>query len=386
MAWFESVAEAQRRARRVLPRSVYKAVLAGAERGQTYRDNLAAFEELGFAPHVAGGSAQRAQSTTVMGVEVSLPVLLSPTGVQAVHPEGELAVARAAANRDTAMGLSGFASMPIETVVDANPKTFAQLYWSHPPGSREAIEARVERAKRAGARGLIITLDWTFSHSRDWGSPTIPSALDFKTMVDHAPEVLLRPKWLARWLKAGHLPQLEVPNVEGAPGFFAAYGEWMGTPPPSWEDLAWLRSLWDGPFMLKGIMRVDDALKARDVVGATAISVSNHGGNNLDGTPGAVRALAAVVEAVPELEVVLDGGIRRGSDAVKALALGARAVMIGRPYLWGLAAEGQAGVENVLDIMRMGIDSALLGLGRASIDDLEPSDLLIPEGFHRRLG
>ncbi len=384
MSWFESVAEAQRRARRVLPRSVYKAILAGAERGQTYEDNMAAFTELGFAPHVAGAAAERSQATTIMGVDVALPVLLSPTGVQAVHPEGELAVARAAETRDAAMGLSGFASKSIEEVVQANPKTFAQLYWA---GSREAIEARVERVRGAGAKGIIVTLDWTFSHSRDWGSPTIPSALDFKTMVQFAPEVAVRPVWLTRWLKAGHLPQLEVPNVEGAPGFFAAYGEWMGTPPPSWEDLAWLRSLWpSAPFMLKGIMRVDDARRARDDVGATAISVSNHGGNNLDGTPGAVRALAAVVEAVPELEVVMDGGIRRGSDVVKALALGARAVMIGRPYLWGLAAEGQAGVENVLDLMRMGIDSALLGLGRASIDDLDASDLLIPDGFHRRLG
>jgi heme/flavin dehydrogenase (mycofactocin system) len=384
MSWFESVAEAQRRARRVLPRSVYKAIMAGAERGQTYQDNLDAFAELGFAPHVAGAAAERSQATTVMGVDVSLPVLLSPTGVQAVHPDGELAVARAAAARDAAMGLSGFASKAIEDVVAANPKTFAQLYWA---GSREAIEARVERARAAGAKGLIITLDWTFSHSRDWGSPVIPSALDLKTMVGFAPEVLVRPRWLKRWLQAGHLPELAVPNVEGAPGFFAAYGEWMGTPPPSWEDLAWLRGLWpEAPFMLKGIMRVDDARRARDDVGATAISVSNHGGNNLDGTPGAIRALAAVVEAVPELEVVLDGGVRRGSDAVKALALGARAVMIGRPYLWGLAAEGPAGVENVLDIMRLGIDSALLGLGRASIDELDESDLLIPDGFHRRLG
>src|SRR3954469_17180084 len=126
MAWFESVAEAQRRARRVLPRSVYKAILAGAERGQTYRDNLDAFAELGFAPHVAGGAAERSLATTVMGVDVSLPVLLSPTGVQAVHPEAEVAVARAAAARDTAMGLSGFASRAIEDVIAVHPKTFAQ--------------------------------------------------------------------------------------------------------------------------------------------------------------------------------------------------------------------------------------------------------------------
>src|SRR3954451_21469098 len=384
MAWFESVAEAQRRARRVLPTSVYKAVLAGAERGQTLRDNVAAFEELGFAPHVAGGAAARSLSTSVMGVEIDLPVVLSPTGVQAVHPEAELAVARAGAARGTALGLSGFASTAIEDIVAANPKTFAQLYWA---GSREAIEARVERARAAGAAGLIVTLDWTFAHARDWGSPTIPAALDLKTMARFAPEVLARPVWLARWLRAGHLPALEVPNVEGAPGFFAAYGEWMQTPPPSWADLAWLRGLWDGPFMVKGVMRLDDARRAVEDVGATALSVSNHGGNNLDGTPGAVRALHAVAEAVGDAaEVVMDGGIRRGSDVVKALALGARAVMIGRPYLWGLAADGQAGLENVLDVLKLGIDSALLGLGRGSIGELELTDLLIPEGFHRRLG
>jgi isopentenyl diphosphate isomerase/L-lactate dehydrogenase-like FMN-dependent dehydrogenase len=160
----------------------------------------------------------------------------------------------------------------------------------------------------------------------------------------------------------------------------------MQTPPPTWEDLRWLRSQWDGPFMLKGISRVDDAQRAVDA-GFTAISVSNHGGNNLDTTPASIRALPAVAEAVgDQIEVLLDGGIRRGGDVVKALALGARAVMIGRAYLWGLAAAGQPGVENVLDIMRNGIDSALLGLGRSSIHELAPEDLIIPPGFTRPLG
>ena len=382
--WFESIAEAERRAKKNLPPSVFKAIMAGAERGQTLRDNVAAFAELGFAPHVAGASGSRDLSTTVMGVPIDLPVLLSPTGVQAVHPEGEVAVARAAAARGTALGLSGLASMPIEDVIAANPKTFAQLYWA---GSRASIEARVERARTAGAAGLIITLDWTFTHSRDWGSPFIPAQLDFKSMAKLAPEVLRRPRWALMWAKVGHPPKLEVPNFDGAPGFFAAYGEWMGTPPPTWEDLAWLRGLWDGPFMVKGVMRVDDARRAIEDVGATALSVSNHGGNNLDGTPASIRAVGSIVEAVGDsAEVVMDGGVRRGSDVVKALALGARAVMIGRPYLWGLAANGQAGVENVLDVLRNGIDSTLLGLGHGSVAELSPDDLLIPDGFARRLG
>jgi isopentenyl diphosphate isomerase/L-lactate dehydrogenase-like FMN-dependent dehydrogenase len=173
---------------------------------------------------------------------------------------------------------------------------------------------------------------------------------------------------------------------EPAPTFFGVYGEWMQTAVPSWEDVRWLREQWDGPFMLKGVMRVDDAQRAVDA-GVSAISVSNHGGNNLDGTPASIRALPAIADAVgDQVEVVLDGGVRRGSDVVKALALGARAVMIGRAYLWGLAANGQAGVENVLDILRGGIDSALLGLGRSSVHELGPEDLLIPDGFARRLG
>ena len=204
-------------------------------------------------------------------------------------------------------------------------------------------------------------------------------------MLRFAPETIIRPRWLLAYAKAGGPPELTVPNMaiqgEAPPHFFAAYGEWMGTPPPTWEDLRWLVSWWEGPVMLKGIARPDDARRAVDI-GATAISVSNHGGNNLDGQPASIRTLPGIVEAVGgDIEIVLDSGLRRGSDTVKAIALGARATMIGRAYLWGLAANGQAGVENVLDIFRGGIDSALRGLGRASLTDLEPSDVLVPEGF-----
>jgi L-lactate dehydrogenase (cytochrome)/glycolate oxidase len=385
--WFETVAEAQRRARRRLPPSVYSALVAGSEKGTTVRDNLAAFSELGFAPHVAGLSAKRDLGTTVMGQPVSLPVILSPTGVQAVHPDGEVAVARAAAARGTAMGLSSFASKPVEEVVAANPKTFFQVYWA---GTRDQIAERLDRARAAGVAGLIVTLDWSFSNGRDWGSPAIPERVDLKTMVRFAPEVLRRPRWLLDYARTGRPPDLTVPNMaapgEAAPTFFGAYGQWMGAPLPTWDDVRWLREQWDGPVMLKGVIRVDDARRAVDA-GVTAISVSNHGGNNLDGTPATIRALPAIAEAVgDQLEVLLDGGVRRGGDVIKALALGARAVMIGRAYLWGLAANGQAGVENVLDILRGGIDSALLGLGRASVHDLTSDDVVIPPGFTRTLG
>jgi L-lactate dehydrogenase (cytochrome)/glycolate oxidase len=386
-AWFETVAEAQRRAKKALPKSVYAALIAGSEKGVTVEDNVAAFAELGFAPHVAGLAASRDLATTVMGQEISMPVVISPTGVQAVHPDGEVAVARAAAARGTAVGLSSFASHPVEEVVAANPQTFFQIYWV---GSREQILQRVERARAAGAVGLIATLDWSFSHGRDWGSPVIPERVSLGAMARFAPEALSRPRWLWRFAKTGKFPDLTTPNMtakgEKGPTFFGAYGEWMQTPPPSWEDVTWLREQWGGAFMLKGVTRVDDAKRAVQA-GVTAISVSNHGGNNLDGTPATIRVLHPIARDVgDQIEVLLDGGIRRGSDVVKALALGARAVMIGRAYLWGLSANGQAGVENVLDLLRSGIESALLGLGHASANDLSPEDLIIPPGFMRPLG
>lgn len=282
------------------------------------------------------------------------------------------------------MGLSLFASKPIEDVVAANPQTFFQLHWI---GNREMLLGLVQRAREAGAVGLILTMDWSFSEGRDWGSPSIPEQVDLGTMIRFAPEALGRPKWLWQFARTGAVPDLAAPNLAPrgqAPTFFGAYREWMSTPLPTWEDIAWLREQWDGPFMLKGISRVDDAHRAVDA-GATALSVSNHGGNNLDGTPASVRLLPSIVDAVgDQVEITLDGGIRRGSDVVKSLALGARAVLIGRAYLWGLAAGGRTGVENVLDILRGGVDSAVLGLGHSSVHDLSPADVVVPPDFERQ--
>lgn len=385
-AWMETVAEAQRRAKKRLPGSVYSALLAGSEKGLSYADNINAFSELQFAPHVAGNHAERDLGTRVMGQDIALPVLISPTGVQAVHPDGEVAVARAAAARGTAIGLSSFASKPVEEVTAANPQTFYQMYWM---GGRDVMAARMERARRAGAVGLIATLDWSFSYGRDWGSPAIPEKLDLKAMAQFAPEVITKPRWLLNFARSRSLPDLTTPNLtqDGpAPTFFGAYFEWMQSPPPTWDDIAWMVREWGGPFMLKGVSRIDDAQRAVDA-GVSALSVSNHGGNNLDGTPGAIRMLGPVVDAVGEqIEVVMDGGVRRGNDVVKALALGAKAVMIGRAYLWGLAANGQAGVENVLDILRGGIDSTLLALGVGSVRELNREHVLVPEDFTRTLG
>ncbi|HEY0937216.1 MAG TPA: pre-mycofactocin synthase MftD [Trebonia sp.] len=386
--WFETVAEARRRARRRLPRPVFAALEAGAEAGVTRADNVAAFGEIRFAPpRLAGLPARRDLRTSVLGADISLPVIAAPVGVQAIHPLGETGVARGTRAAGTALGLSEFASRPAAEVAAANPKLFFQVHWS---ADRDTLLARAEAARAGGATALIVTLDWSFPAGRDWGSPAIPERLDLAALARFAPAGLARPGYLVDWLRHGGLPDLKVPNLARgggpAPGFFEAYREWTAVPPPTWADIGWLRAQWGGPFLVKGVMRPDDARRAVDA-GATAVSVSNHGGNNLDGTPAAVRALPAVAAAVGgRAEVLLDGGIRRGGDVVKALALGARAVMIGRPCLWGLAAGGPAGVGNVFEILRSGIDSALLALGRPSVRDLTAGDVILPPDFTRGLG
>ena len=318
--WFESVAEARRRARRRLPRPVFMALEAGAEAGVTRADNVAAFGEIRFAPpRLADLPAARDLRTSVLGVEIGLPVIASPVGAQAVHPLGEVAVAMGTRDAGTAMGLSEFASRPAAEVAAVNPSLFFQVHWS---ADRDTLLERAEIARTAGAKALIVTLDWSFPAGRDWGSPAIPERLDLPALLRLAPAGLARPWYLIDWLRHGGLPDLTVPNMarpgEPAPGFFAAYRSWTTVPPPTWPDIAWLRDQWAGEFLVKGVMRPDDARRAIDA-GATAVSVSNHGGNNLDGTPASIRALPGVAEAVAgRAEVLLDGGIRRGGDVVKA--------------------------------------------------------------------
>ncbi len=385
--WFETVAIAQQRARRAMPSSVFQAIRAGTEKGLTLADNVDAFDELGFAPVVVGQPAQRDLSTTVLGIPLSMPVIIAPAGVQGVHPDGEVAVARAAQARGIASGLSSFASKSVEEVAAVNSNVLFQMYWS---GTRDTIAQRMERALSAGAVGIIVTTDWCFSNGRDWGSPEIPQKLDLKTMVKMSPQGATKPRWILDYARTLHPPALTAPNLgqpgEPAPGFFDAYYEWMQTPPPTWEDIAWLRTRFDGPIVLKGVSRVDDARRAVDA-GVSAVSVSNHGGNNLDGTPAAIRCLPAVADAVgDQIEILMDGGVRRGSDVVKAVALGANAVMVGRAPLFGLAAAGEPGVENVLDVLRAGIEATLTGIGVASVRDLTRDDVLVPDGFVRTLG
>lgn len=391
-ARFESVAVAQERARKILPGPVYSSRIAGSERNQTADANTAAFAEIGLTPVAADYRPDRQLSREVLGHEVAFPVIISPTGLQAMHPDGEIAVARAAAARGTIMGLSNFSSKPVEDVVAAHPDgVFFQIYWS---GDRAAMLARMERAHAAGVTGLIATTDWSFAKGRDMGSPEIPQSIDARTIVRFGPKVATKRRWWWEYAKRGQIPELTAPNFapRGAtpPSFAEAYGQFMAAPPLQWDDVAWMAKVWKQmsgtPFVVKGICRIDDAKRAVQA-GVDAISVSNHGGNNLDGTPATLRLVHGIAQEVgDQIPVLMDGGVRRGSDVAKALALGARAVLIGRAYLWGLGVNGQAGVENVLDILRDGLDSTLLGLGLSSVDELSPDHVIVPDGFHLRLG
>lgn len=384
----ETVADAQRRAKRRLPKPVYTAILAGNEKGWTYDNNVAAFAEIGFNPRVGTEiAAARDMKTSLMGRELSMPVVISPAAAQAIHPEGEVPVARASAKAGIAIGQSNFAVSRFEDIAAANPSAFFQLYWS---GSRGVVEERVERFRRAGAKGLILTLDATASQPRDWGSPVIPARIDLPAALRFAPMALSRPRWLTSFLLNGGIPDLKVPNLQlhgrEAPTLIEGFMDWMATPLPTWEDVAWLAETWGGPFMVKGILHPDDARRAVDA-GATAVGVSNHGGNNLDTTPSPLRYLPAVIDAVgDEAEVTFDSGIRRGADVVKVLALGARAALIGRSWFFGLGADGERGVTEVLDAYRLSIDRTLIGLGKSSIHELTPDDVVVPDGYFLQKG
>jgi len=303
-----------------------------------------------------------------------------------MHPDAETGVARAAERAGTAIGLSNVASVAIEEVTRENSRSFAQLYWS---GGREVIAERVERFRRAGVKGLIFTMDLSAGRvayqPRDWGSPVYPDGINLKTLVKYAPMAAGNPTWFLRYAKRRSIPGLDAPNMSrsGGPTLTLVGGlyEWLDSAVPTWDDVAWLSDLWGGPLMVKGILAADDARRALDA-GATAVGVSNHGGNNLDTTPSPLRFLPSVVSAVGDrAEVTFDSGVRRGTDVLKALALGASSVMIGRPWLYGLAADGERGVFEVLETFRSTIERALVGLGKSSIRDVNVDDLVIPEGF-----
>jgi isopentenyl diphosphate isomerase/L-lactate dehydrogenase-like FMN-dependent dehydrogenase len=380
----ESVANAHVRARRRLPRTVYWRVAGATEAERTVRDNVRAFEEIGFRPRAAAAPREYETATTVVGQQLSMPVIISPVGgLHSVHPSGEATVARAAAGAGTAMGLSMYASDSIEAAVAENENSWFQLYFT---GDRDHVAAAIRRAAAARSKALIVTIDHiqgSVAPDRPMG-PLLPDDSSLRSLSRFAPYVMTKPRWLVEFLRGGI--RMEVPNVLQADGsatdFFEAFRLLLTVTPPTWDDLAWVREQWDGPLILKGIMHPDDARRAIDI-GAQAVSVSNHGGNAMDSSPGTLRVLPDIVAAADgRIEVLLDGGVRRGSDVVKALALGARAVLIGRAFVFPYAVRGGQGVAEVLEVFRRGITKTLGGIGCSSVHGLDPSCLVQPStGF-----
>jgi len=385
----ESVQDARALAARRVPKGVFQMFEAGSGSNATMDENEQAFREVMFRPHAAVFTHERDLRTTVLGHEIAMPAIVSSVGFLGVgHRDGEAGVARAAGDAGTIQFVSGVTSTPIEDIMAAaSGPVFYQLYYI---GGREASAPIIERVKRAGVSGLVLTVDTaTVARPRDRRydeRASVPTAINLREALRFAPQALAKPRWLADYLRRGPLePQVAMGlRPDGTPmGLFEGI-EKIYQQTPAWEDIPWVREHWDGPIVIKGILTAEDARRAV-AVGADAIVVSNHGGNVLDGSIATLRALPEIVDAVgDEIEVLMDGGVRRGTDVVKAVALGARAVLLGRAYIYPLLAAGEPGVHRILELLYQQIDEALAFLGVKSVHDLNPSLLDLPAGWPQR--
>jgi L-lactate dehydrogenase (cytochrome) len=371
-----SIEDLRLRARRRLPRPVFEYVDGGAEGEVTLRENCRAFEEVTFRPRNAVYAPQCELGTRVLGFDISFPALLAPVGYsRLMHPGGEVAAAGAAGAAGTAYILSTISGHRMEDVRAASPgPVFYQLYLL---GGREAAEAAIERVRIAGFSALVVTIDTPVAGMRERDFRNGVKELVSGSMlskIPFLPQVIARPRWLARFLLDGGLRELPNVVIPGrGPMTLLDVSAALASAAVSWKDLRWIRDLWRGPIVVKGVLTGDDARLAIDE-GAAAVVVSNHGGRQLDCVPASLRALPEIVAAVNgQVEVLMDGGIRRGADIVKALCFGARAVLCGRAYAYGLAAAGEAGVAHALEILRRDVDRTLKLLGCASVTALDSS-------------
>jgi L-lactate dehydrogenase (cytochrome) len=378
-----TIDDLRHRARRRLPRAVFDFIDGGAEDELTLRRNESAFKQITFRPRVLVDTHLREQSVSVLGQHLSTPLILAPTGLCGMAaPRGEILAARASLNAGVIFTLSSMSAVSIEDTARAVPGPhWFQLYvWR----DRELTRSLIERAAAAGYRAMVITVDVPVLGQRERdlrNGATIPPRVTLRNAVDS----LQKLGWLLGMARNPRIDFVNVARPGDSLGPFAL-GPFVNSqfdPSVSWSDLAWFRSIWHGPLVLKGIMSAEDAVRAADC-GVDAVVVSNHGGRQLDGLPAAIEVLPEVVDAVGDrLEVLFDGGVRRGTDVLKALALGARACMIGRPYLYGLGAAGQAGVERSIAILRAEIDRAQALLGRPSLGDLDRHTVRLPPTWLR---
>ena len=370
-----NIADLRRAAKKRLPRVVFDYIDGGADAEWTLRENERAYEDVLFRPRSAVATRACDLRTTVLGEELSLPVILAPVGsCRLFWPRGEEAAARAAGEAGTVYTLSTLSGCAVRDVKAATQgPLWYQLYLI---GGRDVALGAIQRAKDCGAAALVVTIDTPVAGLRERdlrnGVKELVAGTPF-TMLPYLFEILRHPRWLAGYLRDGGL--MKFPNIllQDGPMPYADVGAALEQSMVSWDDFKWIAEAWRGPIVAKGVHTADDARQAIDR-GASAVVVSNHGGRQLDGVAATLRVLPEVVEAVGDrIEVLLDGGIRRGSDVVKALCLGARAVLIGRAYAYGLGAAGKGGVARAIEILRADIVRTMKLLGCANVRDLGPS-------------
>jgi L-lactate dehydrogenase (cytochrome) len=378
-----NISDLRRLAKQRLPRLVFDYIDGGAEAEITLRENSRAFEDVTFRPKGAVVTPSVDLRTTVMGASLELPFILAPLGSSRMFfPHGEELAAHAAGAAGTAYILSTLSGTRLEDVKAASAgHVWYQVYLC---GGREVATAMLERVRTAGYGALVVTIDTAVSGMRERDSRNGIKELLGRgpSMLPYLPQMLAKPGWLAGMLSDGGL--MKFPNVllpEG-PMPYADVSRTLEQSAVCWDDLKWIRQLWKGPMMIKGVHTADDARRAVDE-GAQALVVSNHGGRQLDGVPASLRSLPEVVAAVSgQIEILVDGGIRRGSDVVKALCLGAKAVLIGRAYAYGLAAAGEPGVARAIEILRTDLVRTMKLLGCGSVGQLNSSYIDMPSAWN----
>ena len=367
-------------ARRRLPRIVFNYIDGGADGEWTLRENRRAFDAITFRPHQAVAVPACDLRTRVLGTELSMPLLLAPVGyLRVMHPDGEIAAAGAAGRAGVGFILSTVSGHRLENVKAASSgQVWYQLYLT---GGRAAAENAMGRAMDVGYTVLVITIDSTVIGHRERELRDGMEQLlrgNIWSKIPFAPQVLARPRWLTRFLLDGGLP--DMPNIVSAETGVLRVRDAhtaMKRELFSWDDTQWVRALWKGPIVIKGVLSADDAKRSLDH-GAAAVVVSNYGGRQLDGVPASLQVLPEVVAAVKDqAEVLMDSGIRRGSDIAKAMCMGARAVLCGRAFAYGLAAGGEAGVARAIEMLRSDLERCLKLLGCRSVDALNESYLQI---------
>jgi len=380
-----NIEDLRRRARRRLPRVVFDYIDGGADGEVTLRENCRAFEDVTFRPRCAVVPGSCGLDTTVLGSRLAFPLILGPVGSSRLfHPGGEPAAARAAGAAGLIYVLSTLSGSRLEDVKAASSgPVWYQLYLC---GGRDVASAAIARARAAGYSALVVTIDTPVAglRERDFRNG-ITDILTRRPLpvLRHSAQFLSRPGWLAGFLRDGGL--MRFPNIvlPDGPMAYADVGAALEQSAVCWDDLRWIREQWNGPIVIKGVHTADDARRAVDA-GAEALVVSNHGGRQLDGVPATLRVLPEVVSAVAgQVEILLDGGIRRGSDIVKALCLGARCVLVGRAYAYGLAAGGEEGVSDAIRILRTDLTRTLKLLGCPSMSELNGAFVDVPAAWAR---